>query len=285
VATKDQAAFPKLFATAGSLDAIRQGMRAEQDAFVTNVVFDSSRHFSELFNANYTFANADLATYYGLSATGIGAATQRVDLPAGSPRGGLLTLGMFLFGHARTTASSPTQRGHMIRANFLCEDIPPPPPNVDTAISPAMPGKTTRQQILALTANGACPSCHQLQDPIGFGLEGFDGAAVERSTDNGEAIDASGAINGILGSNGEALTFNGARELSKLVADNPKARACFATNYYRFARGFDAKGVDTCALAQLQDDLTADVELPELFVRLALQDSFVTRRTAETLEP
>jgi hypothetical protein len=193
---------------------------------------------------------------------------------------------MFLFGHARTTASSPTQRGHMIRANLLCEDIPPPPPNVDTAIAPAMPGNTTRQQILAVTANGVCPSCHTLQDPIGFGLEGFDGAGVGRTLDNGEMVDTSGTINGILGPAGEKLDFNGSRELSQVVAKNPKARGCFTTNYYRFARGFDAKGVDTCAVNRLTNDLvTSDVDLPELFVRLTQQDSFTKRRTAEVVEP
>lgn len=285
VANKDQAAFPKLFTTGESMNTIRSAMREEQDQFVTHVVFDSTKKFDELFNATYTFANADLAAYYGLPGAA-GKATQKLDLGANSPRGGLLTLGMFLFGHARTTASSPTQRGHMIRANLLCNDIPPPPANVDTAIAPAMPGNTTRQQILSVTANGTCPSCHQLQDPIGFGLEGFDGAAVSRTMDNGEMVDTSGAINGMTGPQGEALTFNGPRELSKLVAANPRARSCFTTNYYRFARGFDAKGVDTCAVNRLTNDLVkTDVELPELFVRLALQDSFTQRRSAEVVEP
>jgi hypothetical protein len=286
VAAKDQAAFPKLFANADTLDKVRSAMREEQDQFVTHVFFDSTKRFDELFNATYTFANADLAAYYGLPATGVSATTQKVDLGAGSARGGLLTLGMFLFGHARTTASSPTQRGHMIRASFLCDDIPPPPANVDTAIAPTTPGKTTREQILSVTGNGVCPTCHQLQDPIGFGLEGFDGAAVTRTMDNGEAVDTTGEIKGILGPQGEALTFNGSRELSTLVAANPRARGCFTTNYYRFARGFDAKGVDTCAVNKLKNDLVgSDIELPELFVRLALQDSFTKRRSAEVVEP
>jgi hypothetical protein len=285
VASKDVASFPKL-AAQGAVDTIRSAMREEQDRFVTHVVFDSTRRFEELFDATYTFANGALAEYYGLPATGLGGATQKVELGAGSARGGLLTLGMFLFGHARTTASSPTQRGHMIRANLLCEDIPPPPPDVDTAVTPSTPGRTTREQILALTGNGICPSCHQLQDPIGFGLEGFDGAAVTRDADNGVPIDATGDIKGILGAQGEELKFNGPRELSTIVGQNPKTRACFTTNYYRFARGYDAKGVDTCAVNKLTKDFTGnDLELPELFVRLALQDSFTTRRSAEVLSP
>ena len=285
VATKDAAAFPKLFTTPDTLDKVKSAMREEQDQFVTHVVFDSTKHFDELFNATYTFANADLAAYYGLPGTG-GPTTQLVDLGAGSPRGGLLTLGMFLFGHARTSASSPTQRGHMIRANLLCNDIPPPPANVDTAISPAMPGNTTRQQILAVTANGVCPTCHTLQDPIGFGLEGFDGAAVGRTMDNGEAVDTTGVINGMTGPMGEALAFNGSRELSTVVGKNPNARGCFTTNYYRFARGFDAKGADTCAVNKLKNELVDnDLAIPELFIKLATEDSFTQRRSADVVDP
>ncbi len=70
------------------------------------------------------------------------------------------------------------------------------------------------------------------------------------------------------------------------MAANPRTRSCFTANYYRFARGFDAKGVDTCAVNKLTNELVkSDVELPELFVKLALQDSFTTRRSAEVVEP
>ena len=286
VASKDEASFPQLFAQPGGVDAIRDAMREEQDAFITHVVFDSTRRFEELFSAGYTFANATLADYYGLASAGLGAVTQKVELGADSPRGGLLTLGMFLFGHGRTTASSPTQRGHMIRANLLCEDIPPPPPNVDTAVTPAEPGNTTRQQIIALTSQGGCMSCHALQDPIGFGLEAFDGAGAFRTTDNGELVDATGVINGMTGPQGEELSFNGARELSAVIAKLPQARDCFTTNYYRFARGYDATGEDACAVEKLRRDFSGgDLEIPELFVRLVLQDSFTARHSAEVLEP
>ena len=282
IADKDATAFPKLYSAAAGVDAIRDAMRAEQDAFVTSVVFDSSKKFQELFTANYTFANDRLASFYGLSLPGSGEVTSKLTLPADSARGGLLTLGMFLFGHARTTQSSPTQRGHMIRANILCQDIPPPPPDVDATVQPGTPGKTARQQILALTANGVCPACHKLQDPIGFGLEGFDGVGDPRTVDNGEPVDTSGQINGLASPSDAPIVFNGSKELSSIIAHSEQARKCMVTNYYRYARGFDAKGVDTCAVNQLSQALIKDdLDLGELFVRLVLQDSFVTRRSTE----
>src|SRR5439155_18989235 len=171
-------------------------------------------------------------------------APPKVSLGAGSPRGGLLTLGMFLLGHARTNQSSPTQRGHMIRANLFCDDVPPPPPNVDPTVQPGTPGKTGRQQIEALTASGTCASCHSLMNPIGFGLEGFDGAARTRTSDNGEPVDTTGNIKDLPGPMPTTLSFDGPKALASIVATNDVARACLAANYYRYARGFMPRGPD-----------------------------------------
>jgi hypothetical protein len=284
VATKDMGTYPALFGGAGGFGAVVDAMRAEEDAFVTNVVFDSTRKFGELFTADYTFVNDRLAALYGLPAPGSGAAVTKVALGAGARRGGLLTLGMFLMGHARTNESSPTQRGHMIRANLLCSDVPPPPPNVDATIKPGTPGKTARQQIEALTGSGTCAACHILMNPIGFGLEVFDGAGQERALDNGEPVDATGTINGLAGAAGP-IPFNGPRELSAIIAGSDQARACLATSYHRYARGFAARGIDAGAADKLGQDFVArNLDIPELFVQVALQDSFVTRRSADVVE-
>jgi hypothetical protein len=283
VATKDMGTYPAVFAAPGGFAGVVDSMRAEADAFVGNVVFDSSKKFRELFTADYTFADDRLAGLYGLPLPG-SSTPKKVPLGANARRGGLLTLGMFLMGHARTNESSPTQRGHLIRANFLCADVPPPPPGVDATIKPGTPGKTARQQIEALTGpgTGTCNACHTLMNPIGFGLEGFDGAGLERTLDNGEPVDTSGAINGL---SATPLAFNGPRELSSLLAASPQAQGCLAATYHRWARGFAAHDVDTGAVDKLRADFVArDLDLPELFVQLALQDSFVTRRSAEVVD-
>jgi hypothetical protein len=282
VATKDMGTYPALFQATGGADAIVGAMRQEEDAFVTNVVFDSTKKFSELLTANYTFANDELAGYYGLPAPGSGTKTTKVQIPAGSPRGGLLTMGMFLMGHARTNQSSPTQRGHTIRANMLCSDVSPPPPNVDPTVQPGTPGKTGREQIQALTGSGVCVTCHSLMNPIGFGLENFDGAAQFRTMDGGETVDATGEIRGFTSASGADLTFDGARQLASILADHVDAKGCFAANYFRYARGFTPKDGDLGAVNKLkQEFVQTDLELPDLFVHVALQDSFISRRSVE----
>jgi hypothetical protein len=284
VATKDPATFPAL-KDAPTSAAIVNAMKAEEDAFITNIVFDSTKKWSELFSADYTFVNDQLATYYGLPTPGSGANVSKVSLGAGSARGGLLTMGMFLFGHARADQSSPTQRGHAIRANMFCSDVPPPPPGVDVTIKAGTPGNTGREQIQALTGSGMCNTCHSLMNPIGFGLEGFDGAAQPRTMDHGEMVDTSGTINGITAA---PINFNGAKELSNIVAGSKDAQACLATNYFRYLRGFDPQQTgdpaDGNAVQKLgQDFVTNNLDLPELFVQVALQDSFTARRSVEAL--
>jgi hypothetical protein len=293
ISSKDVGVYPA-FADQMASNAIVNAMRGEEDAFVTSVVFDSTKKYSELFTADYTFVNDRLATFYGLPLPGTGDVFKKVPLGAGSPRGGILTLGTFLFGHARADESSPTQRGHAIRANFFCQDIPPPPPGVNPVVTPGTPGRTAREQILALTSTGACPSCHSLQDPIGFGLDGFDSVGLPRTLDNGGAIDTSGVINNLASSPGGApITFNGPKELANIIATSKQAQACLPTNYHRYTRGFDASQqldaagnpVDSCAVDKLaQSFVNGDVDIPGLFLQVALQDSFTARRTVQAVQ-
>ena len=289
--TKDVATYPK-FTTPSVTTEIVNAMRGEEDAFIKNVVFDSTKSFDELFTANYTFVNDTLAAYYGFPLPGTGATFTKVPIPSGSDRGGLLTLGMFLFGHARTNESSPTQRGHVIRANFFCQDIPPPPAGVNPVVMDGTPGKTAREQILALTSTGICVNCHSLQDPIGFGLEGFGGDALQRAMDNGEAVDTSGTINKLTSHPSGPITFNGPKDLAQIIATSDQAKACLPTNLYRYARGFDAQAqvdstgasVDACAMQKLgQSFVQGNVDIPGLFLQVALQDSFTARRSAEVV--
>jgi Protein of unknown function (DUF1592)/Protein of unknown function (DUF1588)/Protein of unknown function (DUF1585) len=286
-ATKDVGTYPAFIKAQGAddtNDALVSAMRAEEDAFVASVVFDSTKKFDELFTADYTFANDALAAYYGLPAPGSATAAKKVMLPAGAARGGLLTMGMFLVGHGRTDESSPTQRGHMIRASMLCADVPPPPPNVNTNITTQAAGQTGRDQIQALTGSGVCATCHDLMNPIGFGLEDFDSAGAERTLDNGQPVDTTGVINGFTDKSGAPLTFNGPRQLSAILAQSDDARRCFAANYHRYARGFAAKDTDLGAVELLQQNFVANnLDLPELFIAVATQDSFVLRRSAEVI--
>jgi len=76
--------------------------------------------------------------------------------------------------------------------------VPPePPPNIpalEASDDPAAGPQTMRERMTMHASNPACSSCHQIMDPIGFALEGFDAIGRERATEFGKPIDLSGQL-------------------------------------------------------------------------------------------
>src|SRR5207237_7034127 len=106
---------------------------------------------------------------------------------------------------SRADRTAPVLRGKWILENLIGSAPPPPPPNVpplDT--KPGAKPRTIRERMTAHRAPG-CVSCHQLIDPLGFALEGFDAVGAWRTHEAGAPIDASSrladgrAVNGVGG--------------------------------------------------------------------------------------
>jgi hypothetical protein len=271
-ATKDPTVYPSFN------DAVREAMIEEQHRFVSQVVLDEGGSFAELFVADYVLANAELASFYGLSGGGSDFGSIGVD--AASGRGGLLGMGAVLAAHAHSMESSPIKRGLFVRDRLLCQNMPPPPADLDTTPPGLDPTLTTRERFAKHTSDAGCASCHQFIDGVGFGFEGFDGAGGRRTVENGLPVDESGNVRGLEGldkaTNDE---FEGPRALAGLLAESPSAQACLALQYYRFARGYEERKSDACSLKALQERFeAADLTVKELLVALPTLSSFVLRR-------
>jgi hypothetical protein len=272
-AFKDNAIYPAFN------DSLRKAMVEEQTRFINDLALTSNGSFAQLFRADYVYANQQLAQFYGLS--GGSNEFTRVPVTEASERGGLLGLGAVLTAHAHSNESSPVKRGKFVRDRLLCQDLPPPPANLDTTPPGLDPTLTTRDRFAKHTSDGACASCHQFIDGVGFGFEGFDGIGQKRTVENNLPVDESGTLVGL-----EALSdktsepFNGVRELSELIADSESARSCFAIQYYRFGRGYEETKLDACSLSKLRTKFEdSKLTLKELLVNLALLDSFTKRRS------
>jgi hypothetical protein len=270
---KDAAVYPRFS------DAVRKAMIAEQDAFVSNVVFDGTGAFAELFTAEYVFADATLAGFYGLPAGG--ATPARTAVPGGAQRtrGGLLTLGAVLGAHAHSNESSPVRRGLFVRTRLLCQSLPPPPPNVDVTPPGLDPRLTTRDRFGRHTSEALCRTCHRLIDDVGFGFEQYDGVGAHRPMENGLPVDASGEVVGLEALTSDAVTkFVGPVQLGALVAASPNAQACLARQLFRYARGGENGDADACAIKKLQGLFTAGgLDIRKLLIEVVKQKSFVTR--------
>ena len=126
-----------------------------------------------LIDSDFALLNERLADHYGIPGVD-GVAFRRVTLPAGTPRGGLLTQASVLKVTANGTTTSPVLRGAWIMERILGMPPSPPPPNLP-AVEPDIRGASTIRQLLDKHRNEeSCAACHRKIDPPGFALENFD---------------------------------------------------------------------------------------------------------------
>lgn len=193
---------------------LRRSMRRETEKTFEHVL-RQDRSLTELLDADYTFLNESLARHYGLAGLNVtGDELRLVNLPADSPRGGLLTQGTVLVVTSNPTRTSPVKRGLFILENILGTPPPPAPPNVPALEEAARAAKgrelTLRETLAIHREKPLCSSCHSRMDPPGLALENFNAMGMWREQERAIPIDPSGSLLG-----GES--FSGVRELKKIL--------------------------------------------------------------------
>ena len=98
---------------------------------VIDHVLTRNKDYRDLFTTRDTFMSMNLAAVYGTPTSNGWVA---YEFPADSARSGLQTQVSFLAAHSHAVRSSPTLRGKALRELFLCQKMPPPPPNVDFSL-------------------------------------------------------------------------------------------------------------------------------------------------------
>ena len=192
---------------------MRSAMYDEVRLLFEHVVRDN-RNVMEFIDCDYTFLNEDLATIYGLEESVIGPEMQKIQLSDGN-RGGILGMPGVLAATSFPNRTSPVNRGVWVLERVLGDHVPSAPPDVPTLEQQdeeTTATLTLRERTELHRTNPVCANCHQILDPIGFGLENFDAIGRWRDQDeNGLAIDAAGELPG-----GEV--FANPRELKEIIA-------------------------------------------------------------------
>lgn len=226
-------------------------MTEEARVFIGDLVWND-RNFMDLYTANYGYPNADLAAIYGVAAPA--KEFTRVSFPAGSERAGLLGQGLFLALTSKPDDSSLTARGLFVREQFLCQHVPEPPAGVNTNLPPVTEAKpqTNRERMSEHASNASCAACHNLIDPIGFGLERFDAIGGKREKyrldfpvprKEGEKrreqmnrvdldIDSTGYVAGI-----KQSEFSTPEKLGAVLAGAEQCQECIVKQYFRYIAG------------------------------------------------
>ena len=173
---------------------LRRSFRRETEMLFSTIVRDD-RSLIDLIDADYTFVDERLARHYGIPNIQ-GSYFRRVQLPADSPRRGLLGQGSMLTVTSIATRTSPVSRGKWVLENLLGTPAPVPPPGVETNLGGAEAAKTSslRQRLEAHRASPVCASCHRIMDPMGFALENFDLIGEWREYDGPTKVDSTGQL-------------------------------------------------------------------------------------------
>lgn len=246
-------------------------MRQETQALIDRVIFDEGRPWQDLLRAEEAFVDQTLAEHYGLAWPG-GTEPQWVDY-GDTGRMGLLSSGSFLSVGGKFDDTSPTLRGLAIRTRLMCQEVPPPPPDVDVDEPPtAIDENACKEERYGVHSQGGCEGCHSLMDPVGFGLENYDAAGRFRAT---ELDRPDCPISGVGTLDGQ--TFEGPAGLAQMLLDTPALGRCVSTQVYRFAMGryeLHPEDQDLLDLLDEQVGTTQDFDFDALLLDFVATDAF-----------
>lgn len=255
--------FPQITATLGV------SMRIELERMFEENVFEREGDFRDLFTTRETYVNEDLARVYNIEGIS-GPDWVPIVLPDDGTRAGILTTPGFLALNAHKTQTSPTRRGRFIRLNLLCQDIPPPPPGVDTTLPEPDPTKPTtlRERLDQHRLDPACSGCHQKMDPIGFTLERYDSIGAYRDADENDLpIDSTSDIDG--------HAVDGPVDMAALIAALPEVGACVARRFYEHGGAHLAGGGEEANVEQVVAEFVgSNYTFKELVIALVTNDGY-----------
>lgn len=173
---------------------LKEAMQGEPVAMFNNVLQDNESVL-DFIHADYAMVNERLARHYELDHV-YGNQFQKVKLPEGGIRGGLLTQAGLLAMNSDGKDSHPLKRGIWMLESLLNDPPAPPPPavpEIDLA-DPEIAKLTLKERIENHRNNAACLSCHAKIDPWGIAFENFDAVGSWRTNINGKPVDASSLL-------------------------------------------------------------------------------------------
>ncbi len=202
-------------------------------------------------------------------------------------RAGVLTHPAWLAAHGGNFEddASIVHRGHWIRENLLCEDVP----NlelvmVEAKLVPSDPGKSARDRLVESVEQGpdavTCMGCHSQMNSLGYPFEVYNHAGFVRATDHGGAPDGTSTID-----NAPDPVLNtsvqDAVELSQLLAQSNHAKRCFIRQAFRFFAGRNETTADACTLTAMETAYDEQGSFIDMLSAFAQSDAFLYRHDEE----
>jgi hypothetical protein len=194
--------------------SLRDALAKETELFLLSQLRDD-RDPVELWSANYTYLNEQLARHYDVPKVS-GPEFRRVTWQT-PERDGLLGQGSILMATSRhqhgvdAAYTTPATRGMWVRLHFLGA----PTPGAFPGAMPVKPEFPITPQTRALPTV-PCVNCHQNFFPMGYALENFDPLGRWRTRDQAGPVDVSGTFV-------DGTPTNGVVELRQVLMQRPEA--------------------------------------------------------------
>ena len=262
---KDTVIYPA-YSVNVALDAREQLLRT-----ITDTLLVQNADYRDIFTTRKTFLTSTLGRIYQVAIDRPDGGWMRYEFPQGDQHVGIVTQIGFVALASHPGRSSPTIRGKAIRELLLCQHVPDPPGDVDFSLFNDLnsPNKTARQRLSAHATTPTCAGCHKVTDPIGLGLEHFDGIGQMRDSENGELISTAGDLDGI--------AYKDAAGLAQAIHDNPSATTCVVNRLAAYALGRSLGNGDKELVNYLSESFSRDgFKFSKLMETIALGDALYT---------
>lgn len=259
--------------TPDNFESVRPKMVRETEQFLDKLLIEKSGKLSDLLTANYTYADAEVASYYGFPG-GSG------DLSNGTAAEVVREFGLGVFAQGSVTTAmasiaitSPTRRGLLLLRRLFCE-VPEPPQGLNFDLTnDQVQGNTTRERLENSHLAGPCKECHADFDPLGFGFEHIDHVGRYREdevTPNGPfPIDATAAVAKLGG-----ITIDGQEQLMEALAESPEVLSCISGTMSRYVYGSSGTCRDPAARTRV---MAGETSIVDYLAELAREPHFIER--------
>jgi hypothetical protein len=256
---------PELFPQAST--ELGAAMYTETRLFFEDLFWNRDGDVNDLFAADYSFVNADLAELYGLSGE-FGSEFVETRLP--DERRGVLTQGSYLTSHSVFDRSHPIARGVYTLRKIMCFDLGSPPNDVGALPEDRSEAQSVRE-MLKQHAAGACAGCHKMIDPVGLSFEAYDALGVHRSVyDDGSPVEATAEV--LI--DDVWVPVDGGADLSLALAESNTAGSCFTQQAMAYMLGRTLKRQDLGTVERIASETQ---NLREIVLNIVSSEPFLYR--------
>jgi hypothetical protein len=245
-------------------------MREETEQFFMHLVREN-KSILDLYSANYTYINEDLANHYGIPGV-VGREFRKVQYPD-NRRAGLLGQASILTLTSHANRTSPVLRGKWVMEVLIGTPPPPPPPDVPAIerVAEHQGGRmlTTRELMEQHRENPTCNSCHQYMDPMGLALDNFDVTGRWRIKENGNPVDTQGQLY-------DGTKLNSPSDLTAALLTKRIALVrTFTDNLMAYAVGRRVEWYDMPSVRKIANDAEKDgYRMQDFITGVVLSDAF-----------